>query len=105
MAGVFVMAVAITVAGPFVIAGLSRRTGMLVIFVTVAVARPCGRSFYHRRRIVYHRRLFHHWRIVHDRRRIHHWRALHTRWDTHHWRAVHARSGLSAWSGTSGSSG
>src|SRR5438132_13775212 len=94
MAGVFVMAVAITVAGPFVIAGLSRCTGMLVIFVAIAVARPCGRSFYHRRRIVYHRRLFHHWRIVHDRRSILHWRDVHKRCAIHLWLAVFVRRGI-----------
>src|SRR5437867_5549646 len=94
MPGVFVMAVAIAVAGPFVIAGLSRCSGMLVVFVTVAVARLCGRSFYHRRRIVYHRRLFYRWRIVQDRRSIHHWRAIHDRWSIHHWRAVYDRRGI-----------
>src|SRR2546430_17726634 len=88
MPGVFVMAVAIAVAGPFVIAGLSRCSGMLVVFVTVAVARLCGRSFYHRRRIVCHRRLFYRWRIVHDRRSIHHWRAIHNRWSIHPRRAL-----------------
>src|SRR3989442_6829206 len=77
MSGVLMVAVAITVAGPLVIAGLSRCTGVLVVFVAVAFPWPRGRSLHHRRGVFHHKRLiyygwlFHHWWSVHAPRRIH----------------------------------
>src|SRR2546427_3448341 len=94
MSGVLMVAVAITVAGPLVIAGLSRCTGVLVVFVAVAFPWPRGRSLHHRRGIVHHRRLiyygwlFHHWWSVHDPRRIHNRRGVHK------WRPAHDTQGV-----------